>query len=335
LGAFDDGTALAPGVGTAPLDVRKDLAGLFAPTGGIGVRAGVLPGGANPLVYGAASMTYSIGAFHAVASRGSSDGAQLYGNDGVILIGTAGVGDVIPAPPGAGLSRIDIIWTRHPTNAENADTSSAPLIGVASGTAASVPVAPTIPVGSLELARNTMTSTATTTASAGNTITQTYPYTALRGAPIHVRNLTERTAVATYNGIEVWRLDTFMLERHNGTTWVNSNENSSFSGSGGPLAGASYDPSKPLKHVYVRGATTTDSSGFVSAATPAGCTSVLYASPVIELTATGSSAVVLTVRPTETTIAAVYLNARNLTGSGGTMPAGTPIRFGLEIVYQI
>ena len=33
LGAFDDGTAMAPGVGTTPLDVRKSLGALFSSTG--------------------------------------------------------------------------------------------------------------------------------------------------------------------------------------------------------------------------------------------------------------------------------------------------------------
>ena len=177
LGARKDATR-----GTSPIEVRKALAGLFASTG-------VLPGGASPLLTGDATWAYNVGIANFVTSLGASDGDQLYGNDGVALIGATGVGSTVPIAPGAGLSRIDIAWTRHPTNGENGDTSSDPLFGVASGTAASSsPVAPTIPPGALELGRNLMTSAATSTASAGNTITQSAPVASLQIPPPVVVN---------------------------------------------------------------------------------------------------------------------------------------------------
>lgn len=151
-GLDDDGT------GTEPLDVRKDLAGIFT-------QAGVLPGSSSPLVQGLSGFSYQVNAAAWVTSRGASDGYHLWGNDGPVLVATD------PAP-GGGLSRIDIIYALHPSNGENGDTDSVPVIAVAKGTAASSPVAPTLPTGALELARNTMTSTATSTNSAGNTITQ-------------------------------------------------------------------------------------------------------------------------------------------------------------------
>jgi len=144
---------------------------------------------------GDATWAYNIGVANFVTSRGASDGDQLYGNDSVALIGATGVGSTVPIAPGAGLSRIDIAWTRHPTNLENADTSSEPLFGVASGTAASSsPVAPTIPAGALEIGRNTMTSAATSTSSVGNTITQSAQVAALRGVtPARVTVSANRT----------------------------------------------------------------------------------------------------------------------------------------------
>jgi len=209
--------------GTSPIEVRKVLAGLFASTSGIGARSGIIYNGATVvLVAGSAGWVYWINTFHAVASRGSSDGVQVYGNDAPVNIGATGVGSTIPIAPGAGLSRIDIIWTRHPTNLENADTSSEPLFGVASGTAASsAPVAPTIPAGALELGRNLMTSAATSTLSAGNTITQSALYTALRGAPVPVHNATERAAAfpSPDDGDQVYRLDTHQVEVYDGTRW--------------------------------------------------------------------------------------------------------------------
>ncbi len=149
----DDGT------GTEPIDVRKGLAGLLS-------GPGVLPGAASPLVQGTGGFEYQVNAAHWVTSRGGSDGLHLWGNDGPITVPT----DVAP---GAGLSRIDVIYALHPSNGENADTSSQPVVAVAKGVAASTPIAPTIPTGALELARNTMSSGASDTAGAGNAITQT------------------------------------------------------------------------------------------------------------------------------------------------------------------
>ena len=168
--------------GTTPIEVRKSLAGLFSATG-------VMPGGPSPLLTGNADWTYTVhGPAWFVATRGPSDGVALYGNDGDTIIGTTGVGSTVPIAPGAGLSRIDIAWTRHQSAGENGDPAttvalaSEPLFGVASGTAASSsPVAPVIPAGAIELGRNTMTSAATSCSSTGNTITQSAPIAVLRG----------------------------------------------------------------------------------------------------------------------------------------------------------
>lgn len=191
IGAFDDGTALVPGVGTNPLDVRKMLAGLFASTG-------VMPGAPSPLLTGTAGWAYSVaGPAWFVTSRGASDGSQFYSNDGAAVIGTTGVGSTVPVAPGAGLQRIDIAWTRHPTNTENGDTSSAPIFGVASGLAASVALPPTIPAGAIELGRNLMTSAATSTTSAGNTISQTAAPARLRGSLPHAEFTTSAVGLTS------------------------------------------------------------------------------------------------------------------------------------------
>jgi len=131
----------------------------------------------------------------------------LYGNDGNVVIGTTGVGSTVPVAPGAGLQRIDIAWTRHQSAGENGDpattvaNASEPLFGVESGVAAaSSPVAPTIPAGAIELGRNTMTSAATSTASAGNTITQSAPIAALRGVLDSAVTAKTTAAVATAGG---------------------------------------------------------------------------------------------------------------------------------------
>lgn len=214
--------------GTAPVETRKTQAGLVAPVSGSYVAglSGVLPSGRVVLVQGTAGWAYQVLGFHAVTSRGETDGVQIFGNDGPVTVGTGGVGTTVPAAPGSGLQRIDIVWVMHPSAGDNADTSSEPVFGVSSGTPASVPTAPTIPTGALELARNTMTSAATTTASAGNSITQTFRRTALRGAPLQVRDLAERTTRATQvsfgtaSPLLVWRIDTGQFEfTTDGSVW--------------------------------------------------------------------------------------------------------------------
>jgi len=223
IGARKDATR-----GSTPIEVRKVLAGLFASNDtGIGARSGILYNGSSePLGTGDATWAYNVGLFHAYVSRSASDGGTVYGNDGSVLIGATGVGSTVPIAPGAGLSRIDIAWTRHPTAGENGDgattvaLASEPLFGVASGVAASSsPVAPTIPAGAFELFRNLMTSAATSTLSAGNTITQSALYTAVRGAPVPVRNQAERDALPLFDGQRADRLDLHIVERYNGTTW--------------------------------------------------------------------------------------------------------------------
>lgn len=152
--------------GTAPIEVRKSDALLFTGTG-------VIPGSAQTLVTGTSGWSYQVGKAGFVTSRGESDGAHLFGNDGTVSVGATGAGSTVPVAPGSGLSRIDIIWVRHPAAGENSDTTSEPEFGVSSGVASSIAQPPSIPAGALELARNTMTAGATSTGSSGNAITQT------------------------------------------------------------------------------------------------------------------------------------------------------------------
>ncbi|MDM8084753.1 hypothetical protein QUV83_08260 [Cellulomonas cellasea] len=171
IGARKDATR-----GTAAIEVRKGLAWLFS-------GPGVLPGADSPLVTGTSGWAYSVGKAGFVSTRGASDGVHLFGNDGAVTIGATGVGSTVPVAPGSGLQRIDIIWVIHPSASENSDTTSQPVFGVTSGAAASSAQPPTIPTGALELARNLMTSSATSTASSGNSITQSAPRSFIGTSP--------------------------------------------------------------------------------------------------------------------------------------------------------
>jgi len=292
--------------GTSPIEVRKVLAGLFASVGGIGARSGILYNGSTAaLVTGDATWAYNVDIFHAYVSRSASDGGTVFGNDGAVLIGATGVGSTVPIAPGAGLQRIDIAWTRHPTAGENGDgattvaLSSDPLFGVASGVAASSsPVAPTIPAGAFELGRNLMTDAATSTSSVGNTITQSALYTAVRGAPIPVRNQGERDALPLFNGQGADRLDLHRTERYDGTSWVPaSGSGSLYTASGTVVANAgatgNLDIVYPVTFTAVVWAVANGGSGAspivtTESATTTGCQFILRnASGVVVASGTG------------------------------------------------
>lgn len=217
FGTFPE--AGSPAIGAQPLDTRLALAALIAGGGaGLAVRPGVFAGAPVALVVGTDGWAYRLRSAHFATSRSAHDGAHIFANDGDQDAAT----DAAPGTPGA--SRIDILYVVQPSNTENGDTTSTPVFGVAIGDASTgVPNPPAIPAGAMELARNTMTSAATSTSSAGNTITQTWQYTALRGAPIPVRNAAERDElnplVSATNHLEVDRLDTGQLERNTGTGW--------------------------------------------------------------------------------------------------------------------
>lgn len=155
----------APGRGTASVEVRKALASLFQGTG-------LLPGTQGPVVRGTDSFAYIVGPGAWVTSRGTGDGVHLWGNDGDEEISVADDGTSLAAPA-PGLRRFDVIYALHPSDSENGDTSSEPILAVRKGTEASIPTPPSLPVGALALARNEMTSAASSTSSSsGNTITQ-------------------------------------------------------------------------------------------------------------------------------------------------------------------
>lgn len=210
-------------LGASALDMRLMLGTLLAAGGaGLAARPGVFPGAPGALVTGytgPSGWAYQVAAAAFATSRGAADGAHILTNDGPALVPT----DAAPGTSGA--NRIDIVYVLQPSKGENSDNSSTPAFAVAKGQPTTgTPVPPALPPGALELARNTMTNAATSTASAGNAIQQTWRYTALRGTPILVRNQAEAdelAAVATAaNPITVERLDTGTVERTTGTTWV-------------------------------------------------------------------------------------------------------------------
>lgn len=163
---------------TTPLDARlMDMAELTVNADG-SPRPGVLDTYGAALVTALATMNVAIAAADFVTSKGTADGVAIFTNDGTVNV-------AITAAP-ASNSRIDVIWVRH-QDSTTGDGASTPIFGVTAGVAAASPTKPAIPTGALELA--TLRVYAGTTAANGgaNTLTNTYPMTSLRGAPVCFR----------------------------------------------------------------------------------------------------------------------------------------------------
>ena len=197
-------------IGTTDVEARLADAALFAENSPGVPRSGLL-GAPALVVTGTGTMNYSIAPCKPVMARTVGEGVYRWSIDGTTTVPT------IAAP--SSNSRIDIIWTKQNDQAKG-DPDNLAVVGVSSGVAAPTPAAPSIPAGALELARATVGALITGTSSAS--ITQTFTHTALRGAPIPVRNDTERAALTGMAaGAAVRRLDGTpnYLEEWNGTAW--------------------------------------------------------------------------------------------------------------------
>jgi hypothetical protein len=223
--------AATPTVGVvSDEDHRLALAGTIAPqTSDLAVRTGVMWGpGTTALISGTSAtgtMTYSIAIHHAVTSRGTGDGVYLGPTlDAVTTVNTI-------AAPGSN-SRIDVIYVKQNDTSStiSADTGTTqPIYGVVNGTAAVSPVAPSIPVGAIELGRATVSAGATSTNGSGVTISQTAVQTVARGADVPVRTLAERNALTQFVGLSVKRLDLGgLVQRWTGSVWAEGSDAPSF-----------------------------------------------------------------------------------------------------------
>lgn len=210
------GVAPIAGVGTTTLEHRLQLAGLYAENAPGVPRSGVLAQATDQLVVGRADMSYDVGPTPLVISRTAAEGVYT-----PTLTGTTNV--VTSAAPGTN-SRWDLIYVKQNDQAKG-DADNAAVIGVQQGTAAASPTKPTadLPSGAYVLAEARIFATTTGTSGGSNTIAQVWRHTAARGAPVPVRNLTERDEITTpAKGQKVVRLDLSGCphDAWNGTAWT-------------------------------------------------------------------------------------------------------------------
>lgn len=169
------------------MDARRDMSGLFVcdKTTMLPV-AGILDRSQDNLVTGNSdSMSVTVHPFNAVLNR---YGALLVQNDGDVNV-------PLNAAPSAN-SRIDVVYVKqHETRSPMSDGSDVPAFGVVEGTAAAVPVAPSVPAGALALAQVLLPAGVSNTAAAGVVITQTYVGAAMKGDMLRVQTSAQRDAL--------------------------------------------------------------------------------------------------------------------------------------------
>ena len=169
LGVANSGTT-----GTTAQDYRLIMGALYQ-------NAGIISG---LEVTGGSSMAYTVASGVAVCTRGASDGKTLAYWPG---------GSVAAAANSGGNPRIDSIYLiAH--DLSHGDADNAVTVGVAQGTPAAAPTAPTLPTGATLIDTMSVPAGATTTAQASSTgsITYAIPY----GSTLGILGETSTTANA-------------------------------------------------------------------------------------------------------------------------------------------
>jgi hypothetical protein len=192
------------------------------------IRQGVLYTGQQSLIGATSGLQVSVLPLHFVGSKAYSNGAYLGFNPTTAY-------PTVPAAPTVGLKRIDVVYVVQQDAGAlvSADGTTAAVFGVHQGVASSTPSkpaltdAPAAPVGAIEVGTITWDSTtsvptATNASAAGAscTLATTCQWTTTRGAPIPVRNQTERDGTLTpWDGLEVYRLDQHALDAYTNGSW--------------------------------------------------------------------------------------------------------------------
>lgn len=189
-------------------DERRGLSGLVAQSSAGVPRSGVL--GAAPAVSLSGS-TVQVGAFNAVV--GTAKGGYLTGVDSVTSAGT-----LSPADQTNGrLDRV-VLEVLDPDNGSGG-TERGRRLRIVPGTPAAIPGLPPLPINSLHVAQIQVPRSG-----AGNpVVTVDCPLTATAGAPVPVRNATERGQLTPRVGDQVTRLDQGgAVQTWDGTSWDNA-----------------------------------------------------------------------------------------------------------------
>lgn len=182
---------------------------------GLTPRTGVVYAGNQNLLTATAStapMQVKVSALHFVGSKADAQGVYQGANDGDYLL-------TIAAAPGSG-SRTDVVYImQQDSNAgtTSPDASTAPLIAATSGA---------LPAGAARVGSVVVPAGVTKLTDSGVVVATDCQWTATAGAPIPVRNSTERDALTTYLGLQCLRLDMGgAVQTYTGSGWMTSSTN--------------------------------------------------------------------------------------------------------------
>lgn len=182
------------------------------PKNGLTPITGVMYAGNQNLLVATATMQVTVKALHFVGSKDAQQGTYWGANDGDYLL-------TIAAPPGSG-SRTDKVYImQQDSNAgtTSPDATTAPLIAATSGT---------LPAGAVQVGTVTVPAGITKLTDAGVVIATTCRWLAAAGAPLPVRNTTERDALTPFTGMMVSRLDVGgTVQTYTGAGWMTSGAN--------------------------------------------------------------------------------------------------------------
>lgn len=197
-----DSPLLMPGPASAPFSSRSGRQ-----VNGAGLAVTVAPAGNG-------SVSVSAGAGVIYDNAHAIQGAWRF------TIPTAKTGIALPARPGVGTSRIDLVVARIYDSGIGVGAVKEVKIEVISGAAAASPSAPALPALSFELGRLTVSATS----GAAIPLVSTTQVTTAAGGILPVATTTERNALVTagiaYRGLVVDNAQTGNLEKfESGTTW--------------------------------------------------------------------------------------------------------------------
>lgn len=204
--------------GTTPLEARRALGGLFIENTPGTPRTGLLEPSTPNVVTGSADMSYDVVPLTAVINRSATEGVYVFTLHGTTNLGTS-------AAPGGSDKRWDLIWVKQ-NDPDKSDTSGGTLsndgmAGVVVGSPSPAPSKPTsgVPAGALVIAEALVSAGATATNQSAVTINNVFPYAGFKGAPLWVRDATERGSITPHVHQEIYNMSTGFVERWRGSSW--------------------------------------------------------------------------------------------------------------------
>lgn len=202
----DSSTHLPAFVGQAHRVAQAALIGAGS-SRAVGARSGRRPGPGLELTATSSVWTVQPGCAIVDTAFSSTSGPYL------VAVDTVTTGSMTPAD--SSNPRIDAVYLKVDDAAVDGGGNRRATLNYLAGTAAAVPSAPALPSGALLV--GTITVPKATTGSPSTTMSSLFAVAS--GGILPIADSTARAGLTTYAGLAVFRLDTKVIEVHNGTGW--------------------------------------------------------------------------------------------------------------------